>query len=102
MEDRAWADYSEHFRNDALPKLLSSAVFLSIQAEGPEIDVQQATQLGAAMLLGKPLLFVVPPGRTMPDCLRRAADYVIDDWRAEDPRCQQELTAAIQAITGDE
>lgn len=45
-EDRAWADYSDRFRREVLPKLLDSAVFMSIGSEVGTFDVRQATELG--------------------------------------------------------
>lgn len=98
-DDKAWADYSEAFRRDALPKILSSGIFLSIHADGPDFDVQQATQIGAALLLGKPVVIVVPRGRTLPEGgLRRAADSVIEDWAPDPQASQQRLTDVLKQI----
>jgi hypothetical protein len=100
-QDRAWADYSERFRREVLPQLLSSACLLSIYSgDGSDFDVQQATELGASLLLGKPLLLITTPGTTLPDGLRRAADVVLEDWRPEEPGSQERLAAALQRITG--
>lgn len=96
--DHAWADYSEHFRGYVLPQILSSEVFLSIQAEGADFDVKQATEIGAALLLDKPLLLLVPTGRTAPEHLRRAADEIIEDWEPTDRGAQQRIAAAIQRM----
>jgi hypothetical protein len=97
-EDRAWADYSDGFRREVLPKLLGSAVFLSIHSDNADFDVKQATEMGAALLLGKPLLIVVPRGRTLPAGLRRAADAVVDDWDASDQGAQQRLVEAMRQL----
>ena len=97
--DHAWRDYSEHFRSVVLPQLMSSGMFLSIGSERKDFDVKQATETGAALLLGKPLLLIVPRGRIMPAGLRRAADIIVDDWDATDPNAQQRLSEAITAIT---
>jgi hypothetical protein len=101
-QDRAWADYSERFRRDVMPKLLSSAVSLSIYSgDGSDFDVQQATELGATLLLGKPLLVVTTPGTTLPDSLRRAADVVVEHWRPEEPASQERMAAALRQLTGE-
>lgn len=96
--DRAWADYSARFRNEVLPKLLDSAVFLSIHSDNPDWDVRQATELGAALLLDKPLLLIVPKGRTLGEHLRRAADVVVDEWDATDADAQVRIHAAMRQI----
>jgi len=98
-EDRAWADYSERFRGDVVPKLLDSAVFLSLGTDVGEFDVKQATELGAALLFDKPMLLIVPRGRVIGTRLRRAADVVIDDWIAEDARSQERLVDALRRLS---
>lgn len=99
--DRAWADYSAHFRSKGFPALASSAVMLSIYSgDGSDFDVKQATELGAALLLDKPLLLVCLRGSTLPTRLRRAADVVLDDVDMGDKADQDRLTAAIEAIVG--
>ena len=50
-EDRAWRDYSRQFRREVLPKLLDSAVFLSIGTDVGNLDVRQAAELGAGTVL---------------------------------------------------
>lgn len=100
-EDRAWADYSERFRTEALPKILDSAIFMSLHSDSPEWDVRQATELGAALLIGKPLLIVLPRGRSLPAALRRAAEVVVDDWDPEDTDAQNRLVAAMHQLVGE-
>src|SRR5215471_6828898 len=97
-QDRAWRDYSDRFRREVMPKILDSAMFLSIHSDDPKFDVQQATQLGAALLLDKPLLLVVPRGRVLGEHLRRAADIVIDDWDASDANAQERMAEAFVRI----
>jgi hypothetical protein len=97
-DDRAWADYSQDFRDRVLPKLLDSAVFLSIGSEVGEFDVRQATEIGAALVFDKPILIVVPKGRNIGMRMRRAADVVVDDWDAHDPASQARMVAAIKQL----
>jgi hypothetical protein len=100
-QDRAWADYSERFRREVLPKILDSAIFLSIGTDEGVFDVRQATELGAALLMGKPLLLVCPRGRHIPAALRRAAAEVIDNWDAADANAQARMTAAMHRLLPD-
>jgi len=96
--DKAWRDYSVRFRREVLPKILDSSMFLSIGTNTGDFDVQQATELGAAMLLDKPVLLVVPPGRTISTRLRRVADVVIDNWDPADPVAQERLADALKRL----
>lgn len=96
--DKAWADYSKQFRESTLPKMLDSAVFLSIGTNPGEFDVKQATELGAALLMDKPLLLVVPTGRQIGARLRRAADEIVEDWNPNDPGSQVRFSAALKRL----
>jgi hypothetical protein len=98
-EDRAWRDYSRRFRTNVLPKLLDSAIFLSIGSEVGDFDVKQATELGAALLCDKPLLLLIPRGRTVGARLRRAADVVLDDADMNDPAFRERLADAMRQIS---
>lgn len=97
-EDRAWRDYSNRFRQEVLPKLLDSAVFLSIGTDAGDFDVRQATELGASILADKPVMVVVPPGRTISEHLRRVADIVIEDWEPSDPTAQKRMADALERL----
>ena len=94
--DRAWADYAESFRKQGLPKIMSSAVTLSIYSgDGTDFDVKQATELGAILLLDKPLILLTTPGATLPSRLAKAADVIIEDWSPENHEAQEQLTEAM-------
>jgi|ERR1035437_9094010 hypothetical protein len=98
--DHAWDDFSERFRREALPAILDSSVFLSIGGHGLHLDVKQAAELGAALLMGKPLLIVSLPGVSVSDQLRRAADEIIEDWDPGDLGCQDRVADAIKRLAG--
>src|SRR4030095_8456587 len=101
MTDRAWRDFSRSFRTDGLPKILSSSVCLSIiSGDATNFDVKQATELGAMLLLGKPLLLVCVPGASIPAGLRRAADEIVEDWDPTDTASQDRMAAAVRRLTG--
>jgi hypothetical protein len=104
MTDRAWRDYSERFRRDGLPKIMHSGITLSIigSRDADDFDVKQATEIGAMLLLDKPLILVCVPGATVPSRLRRAADVVIEDWSPDNHDAQERLTAAIHAVAAGE
>jgi hypothetical protein len=100
--DRAWRDFSRSFRTDGLPKILSSAVCMSlVSGDGRDFDVKQATELGAMLLLDKPLILVCMPGAVIPSRLRRAADEVVEDWDPADMASQDRVGAALRRLTGE-
>lgn len=103
MSDRAWRDFGASFRRDGLPKILSSSVCLSIiSGDGTDFDVKQAVELGAMLLLDKPILLVCARGATIPSRLRRAADVILEDWDPTDQASHDRLTTALRRLTGED
>jgi hypothetical protein len=77
-ERAQWDTFVDHFRRDALEKIGGSAVFATIAPPSDEFDVQFACEIGAAVLLDKPILAIVPAGRTVSGKLRAIADEVVE------------------------
>jgi hypothetical protein len=97
--DRRWADYERRFREQVVPELVRSAMFAQIVGHTAEdISIQAATELGLMLLLGKPILLVVPPGHEIPNGLRRAADEIVANWDATNPDAQRRMVRAIARI----
>lgn len=102
MKDRAWKDYSRAFRQDGLPKIMGSGVCLQIYGgDGSDFDVKQATELGAMLLLGKPMILLSTVAAVIPPGLRRAADVVIEGWGPDNVEAQDRLTEALRKFTED-
>lgn len=101
-EDRAWKDFEASFRTEGLPKILESAVCMTIHTgDGRDYDVKQAVEIGAILLLDKPLILVVATGASLPTRLARAADVVIEDWDPDNHDAQARLTAAVTGLAPD-
>jgi hypothetical protein len=91
-----WHDFVRHFREDAVHKIAGSAMVASI-APGDEFDVKIACEIGATLLLNKPLIILQLPGRPVPDALRKAAVEVVEcdlDTRAG----QDHLASRLKAL----
>jgi hypothetical protein len=72
-EDRAWRQYAERFRREGLQKVIGSGACISLYTgDGTDFDVQQAMELGAMLLLDKPLILVTTPGAKLPSRLAKA------------------------------
>lgn len=84
---------------DALPKIKASAITIQL-APGDDPDAKIAVELGFTILLGKPIILVVPPGRPVPDKLRAVADVAVFDWDdSEDSK--ERLSTAISTVISD-
>ena len=90
-------DYLARFTREVIPMIAGSAYVMNI-APGEEPDAKVCLEVGAAILLGKPLFIVLPPGRSISEQLRRAADVVIEaDPGTEEGRL--ELMRQVAAFT---
>ncbi|HEV8639399.1 MAG TPA: hypothetical protein VG370_34760 [Chloroflexota bacterium] len=90
--------YFAHARRVLLPMLRGSHAYLGICPA--EVDVKFALELGLAILLDKPLIFLVLRGRTLPEKLRRVADAVVEMDDLDDPASRGRLAAVLQEFTG--
>jgi hypothetical protein len=82
QDQQAWDRWVAHFRADAVSKIAESAFTVSLVPDGAtpgdRFDVKFAAELGAAIMLDKPIVAVCLPGRGAPAGLRRIAHAVIE------------------------
>lgn len=81
---------------DMFPKMKASSMSLIIGTS--ECDAKLALEVGAAVLLDKPLLVVIPPGRTISATLRRVATHVVEIDVFSDPDAQVKLNVAVALV----
>lgn len=70
-------EWVKHVLDELVPMVAESACTMSIVPD-TELDVKFAVELGISIMLDKPLILVVFPGRIIPDHLRRAADEIVE------------------------
>ena len=98
-EERAWKRYVANFRRNSLQELAQSAVCLSLYSgDGSDFDVKQATELGAILLLDRPMILLLAPGARVPTRLAKAADFVIEEWDIDNPLCEARLQAILDMM----
>lgn len=95
-----WGDefdqYVDHFRREVVQKMHESAYVVTLVPG--EFDVKFATELGAAVMMGKPILAVMMPGAKVSEKLARVADKIVHvDVDTEDGR--KKLAAVIHEFT---
>lgn len=76
--DPEWHRHAEHFRTEVLPQIKASATVLTIVPRSKDGDIQLMLQIGAAVLLDKPIVLVVFEKREVPPRLARIADKIIE------------------------
>lgn len=92
-----WNDWADRVRGDLLPKLRDSGATLSIVPADDETDIKFAVELGLSIMLDKPIILMVPPGRRVPARLVRVADSIVEG-DAADPDTQTRLISAMNAV----
>jgi hypothetical protein len=76
-EDRQeWDRFVEHFRRDTLEKIAGSRATISIVPAGGELDVKFAVELGASIMLNKPIMAIAHSEDDVPEKLRKVVDEV--------------------------
>lgn len=94
---RIWAD---DMRKRLIPKMRDSSNVLMLAPDvKAEFDISFALQIGACILLEKPLILVVHPGRQIPPKLRAIADRVIEadlnGLPMDDVKIQEQIRQAM-------
>jgi hypothetical protein len=76
--DPRWRQFEADVRKNLIPQMRDSANVLMIAPDiSSDFDVRFALQIGASVLLEKPLVLVVDGDRTVPPKLERIADRII-------------------------
>lgn len=89
-------EWLEHAQRELPDKLRGSAIVCSLVPEEP--DAKYAVELGMSLMLDKPIVLVVPPGRRVPERLVRVADLIIDADIGTEAGRQSMQTSLVEFI----
>lgn len=95
IETLEWLEFNESFNTALLPKMIESDVVGILWNGG--IDGKLAVEVGAAVLLGKPII-VIAIGPRIPTMLFDISAEVVvaPDGNMDDPDFQRRLRAAME------
>lgn len=105
MED--WANdpmakrWVRHVLDDMAPKMAESALVAQIVPDDPNGDVKFWVELGASIMMDKPIVAVIFGDREIPAKLALVADEVVRLPEGVDPSGAKELTAAFRRVLGE-
>lgn len=108
FESPEWEDFVRHFREDVLKDLAGSEIVMSLVPRDGEFDVKFAVELGAAIMLNKPIIAIASPDRPLPEKLLRVIDRVItadietEEGQLEFIRVLKEFGAEVEARKNNE
>lgn len=98
-DDDGFKRWADDMRKRLIPKMKDSANILMIAPNLSEtkFDIQFAVQIGAAILLEKPLILVVGVGRVVPPKLLAIADKIVNvDFNdMNDAGMQEQIARAL-------
>lgn len=100
--DPGWREWADQVRTDLLPKLEDTAAVLSLVPDG-DGDVKFAVELGFSIMMDKPLILVVMPGRKVPERLARIAEAIVEadlDTELGQATVAEFVRDRLQAIIG--
>jgi hypothetical protein len=76
--DSVWMEYADRVQKEMVPRLADSSACISIAPfDGGEGDVKYWVELGASIMMDKPIMIVAAPGSELPAKLIRVADLVV-------------------------
>lgn len=91
-----WEKFVRNYRAGTIKEIESSAMVMSL-VPTEEFDVKFALEIGAAIMLNKPIIAIVMPGRELNEKMAAISDRVIyADIETEEGR--QELVKVIQEL----
>ena len=95
---RAWA---QRIVDELLPMIRDSAAAVSIVPDQAGVaDIKFAVELGLSIMLDKPIIIAVSPGRSIPERLARVADEIIELDTTDPQSTSKRLRAAIDRVVG--
>ena len=77
--DPVWRQFAQHALAEMVPAMSDSRIVVSLAPNGTksEGDVKYWVELGASIMLDKPILVVASPGQELPERLERVADLIV-------------------------
>jgi hypothetical protein len=88
-------NYIKHAQKEMIPMMENSAIVISLL--GSHIDAKVCLEIGAAILLDKPIVVVIVQGAKVPANLKRVASIIIEGDMKE-KATQDKLQQAIARV----
>lgn len=95
---QAWA---RKVSSELVPMLRASSATVSLVPEiAGRSNVKMAVELGMSIMLDKPIVLVVFPGRQIPPKLVQIADAIVEVGEEIDADAMKRVQAAVELVTG--
>lgn len=98
----AGKEWAEAVLSDMKPKLKGSALVMQLVPDDGIGDAKFWVELGASIMMEKPIVAVVMSGRKIPEKLKMVADEVVYlDEGVNGPESGERLEAAMDRVMGE-
>jgi hypothetical protein len=99
FNDPAALEWAQRAVDELVPMLRDSFANVSIVPDEAGVaDIKFAVELGLTLMLDKPLILAVAPGRRIPARLQRAADEIIEFDEDSPANTRARILAAMERI----
>ena len=99
FDDPAVREWVNHVKTDMVPKLADSEFSISLVPGGDtDGDVKFWVELGASIMMDKPIIAVVFDGREVPEKLRLVADEIVEIPEGVSPEGSEQLAEALDRV----
>lgn len=95
---KAWI---RHVLREMVPKMADSTLVISLVPGDDSGDVKFWVELGASIMMDKPILALIMGDRPIPAKLQAVADEVVRLPNGVDPAGSEAVVAAIKRMTGE-
>lgn len=92
--------FAKHVRTELADMIGKSKVVVSIVPEGT-IDAKFAVELGASVMLDKPIIALVQPGTKIPEKLARVVDRFVEVRDPASEESREHLMEALQEVLAE-
>lgn len=100
--DPEWIEFVRHHREHSIKAMSESSIVMHLAPPGEmtwdNFDVKYALELGASILMGKPILVVAMRDRDIPPKLFAVADAIVTDIDLDTQAGQDRIAYAIKSL----
>lgn len=74
----SFEEFEQNVRENLIPKIQDSNIFVSIVPNPENVDVKFAIELGIAIMLNKPIIAAIKPGVKISEKLSKVVDRFVE------------------------
>ena len=97
----SFEEFEDHVRENLIPKIEGSKIFVSIVPAPQKVDIKFAIELGIAILLDKPIIAAIVPGVKISEKLSRVVDRFVELNMDNSSETANGIREAVESLDKD-